>query len=633
MARTRSPSPPPSAPRPARRAAAPAAPMAVLAPARRWRVWFWLRLLVLTGIWGCLALAAVLLVLIWDLPRTDVALSQTRRAGVTLEAANGAVIATSGDVHGEIVRLRALPAHLPQALLAIEDRRFREHWGLDPIGIARAAWVNWSSGQIAQGGSTLTQQLAKNLFLTPERSFRRKAQEAVMALWLEWRFTKDELLEIYLNRVYLGAGAFGVDAAARLYFGIPATRLNLWQSAVLAGLPKAPSRLNPRTAPEAAAGRAVEVLGAMADTGVLTRREATLAAEHIHIPPRPSRDSGWFADWAMDDLGSRFPGNADLVLRTTLDMRIQAVVEARLEALLAGPGARAGAGQGAVVVMQAETGDVRAMVGGRDYRASQFNRATQARRQPGSAFKPFVFLTALEAGMPLEETVSDGPVNLGGWRPGNGNWRGQGQISLEEALAHSVNTAAVRVLARGGGARAATATAQRFGLPGPFPRDATLALGTGEVTLIDLVAAYAPFANGGLLPEPRALVAGRADGQAVPVGRATLRRVATPEHAAAIRRMLEAVVARGTGRAAQPPGGRAVAGKTGTTQDFRDAWFLGFGPAPPGSGGGTLVIGIWLGNDDATPMADVRGGTLPARLFRDIFEALAQAPQGAAAAR
>lgn len=605
--------------------------VAARAAAAPGRAWFWLRLLVLVSVWGGLAVAAVLLLLVWDLPRTDLALSQTRRAGVTLEAANGAVIATSGDVHGQIVRLRDLPAHLPAALLAIEDRRFRQHWGLDPIGIARAAWVNWSSGQIAQGGSTLTQQLAKNLFLTPARSFRRKAQEAVMALWLEWRFSKDELLEIYLNRVYLGAGAFGVDAAARLYFGIPATRLNLWQSAVLAGLPKAPSRLNPRTAPEAAAGRAAEVLGAMVEVGALTQRQATLAAESIRIPPRPSRDSGWFADWVLDDLGARFPGNADLVLRTSLDLRIQAVVEQRLEALLAGPGARAGVGQGAVVVVQAETGHVRAMAGGRDYRSSQFNRATQARRQPGSAFKPFVFLAALEAGMGVEEQVADGPINLGGWRPGNGGWRSQGQITLEEALAHSVNTAAVRVLARAGGARAVTATAQRFGLPGPFPRDATLALGTGEVTLIDLVAAFAPFANGGLLPEPRGLVSARADGRPVPAGRPTLLRVTTPEHAAAIRRMLEAVVARGTGRAAQPPGGRQVAGKTGTTQDFRDAWFIGFTAAPPGNGDGTLVAGIWLGNDDATPMADVRGGTLPARLFRDILEALAQAPPNAAA--
>jgi penicillin-binding protein 1A len=581
---------------------------------------------VLLTIWGGVALGAGLLFLIWDLPRTDLALSTTRRAGVTLEAADGRIIATAGDVVGDIVRLRDLPAHLPAAVIAIEDRRFREHWGLDPIGIARAAYVNLTTGRVAQGGSTLTQQLAKNLFLTPERSFRRKAQEALMALWLEQKFSKDELLEIYLNRVYLGAGAFGVDAAARLYFGVPAARLNLWQAAILAGLPKAPSRLNPRSAPEAAAGRAAEVLHAMAETGAITPRQASAAAEAIRIPPRPSRDSGWFTDWVLDDLGSRFPGNADLVLRTTLDLRIQAVVETRLEALLAGPGARARAGQGAVVVLEAATGNVRAMAGGRDYRGSQFNRATQARRQPGSAFKPFVFLTALEHGAAPQDAVADGPLTLGGWSPGNGAWRPRGEISLEEALAHSVNTAAVRVLQRGGGARAAIETAGRFGLAGPFPRDATLALGTGEVTLLDLAVAYAPFATGGLLPHPRGLVAARADGRALPIAPAASRRVASAEQAQALRRMLEAVVARGTGRAAQPAQGRPVAGKTGTTQDFRDAWFIGFG-AVAGTG---LVIGVWLGNDDGAPMLEVTGGTLPARLFREILEGLGQSePQGA----
>lgn len=592
------------------------------AAAPRRGAWRWLRWLVLFTIWGSVGLAGLLIVVTWDLPRTDIALSQTRRPGVTLEAMDGRVIATSGDVVGEIVRLRDLPEHLPAAIIAIEDRRFRDHWGIDPIGIARAAWVNWTSGRVVQGGSTITQQLAKNLFLTPERSLRRKAQEAVLALWLEHRFTKDELLEIYLNRVYLGAGAYGVDAAARLYFGVPATRVNLWQAAMLAGLPKAPSRLNPRTAPEAAAGRAAEVLNAMAETGAITARQAAAASEAIRIAPRPSRDSGWFADWIMEDLEERFPGNADLMLRTTLDLRMQSVVEAKLEALLAGPGARAGAKQGAVLVMEAATGNIRAMVGGRDYRSTQFNRATQARRQPGSAFKPIVFLAALEHGASPQDPVSDGSLTLGGWSPGNGEWRSRGEITLEEALAHSVNTSAVRVLQRAGGAREAAAVAQRFGLAGPFPRDATLALGTGEVTLLELVRAYAAFANDGLLPTPRGLASARADGRAVPIAPPALTRATTAEHAAAIRRMLAAVVARGTGRAAQPPGGRAVAGKTGTTQDFRDAWFIGIS--------GPLVIGIWLGNDDGTPMLDVRGGTLPARLFREIFDGLGAEPRAAA---
>jgi penicillin-binding protein 1A len=577
---------------------------------------------VLLTIWGGVVLAAALLFLTWDLPRTDIALSASRRPGVTLEAADGRIIATSGDVVGQVVRLRDLPPHLPAAVIAIEDRRFRDHPGLDPIGIARAAWVNFSSGRVAQGGSTLTQQLAKNLFLTPERSLRRKAQEALLALWLEWKFSKDELLEIYLNRVYLGGGAFGVDAAARLFFGVPATRVTLWQSAILAGLPKAPSRLNPRSAPDAAAARAVEVLEAMAETGFLTRQQAALAVEHIRIPPPPSRDSGWFADWVMDDLAERFPGNADLVLRTTLDLRAQAVVERKLGALLAGPGARARVTQGAVVLMEAATGNVRAMAGGRDYRTSQFNRAVQAHRQPGSAFKPFVFLGALERGAEPTDMVADGPLSLGGWSPGNGGWRARGEITLEEALAHSVNTAAVRVLARAGGAREAASIARRFGLEGRFPNDATIALGTGEVTLLDLTAAYAAFANGGLLPVPRGLASARADGRPVPIAPPAARRATTAEHAAGMRRMLTAVVARGTGRAAQPAGGRQVAGKSGTTQDFRDAWFVGFS--------GPLVIGIWLGNDDGSAMLEVTGGSLPARLAREILEGLGGEARAAA---
>jgi penicillin-binding protein 1A len=607
-------------PRLPRAAAIPARGRPAPAPPRPSR-FRWLRWLVLLLVWGGVGLAGFVLVLIWDLPRTDIALSTTRRPGVTLEASDGRILATSGDVHGDIVRLRDLPPHLPAAVIAIEDRRFREHLGIDPIGIARAAWVNWTTGRIVQGGSTLTQQLAKNLFLTPERSFRRKAQEAVLALWLEWRFSKDELLEIYLNRVYLGAGAYGVDAAARLFFGVPAARVTVWQSAVLAGLPKAPSRLNPRTAPDAASSRAAEVLEAMAETGVLTAQQAALATEQIRIPPRPARNAGWFADWVLDDLADRFPGNADLVLRTTLDARIQTLVEQRLEAALAGPGARARAGQGAVVVMEAATGNVRAMAGGRDWRSSQFNRAVQARRQPGSAFKPFVFLAALERGASPSDMVPDGPLNLGGWSPGNGEWRARGEISLEDALVHSVNTPAVRLLQRAGGPREVMAVARRFGLQGPFPNDATLALGTGEVTLLDLVTAYAAFANDGLLPIPRGLAAARADGKAVPLAPPAARRATTAEHAAAMRGMMEAAVARGTGRAAQSGSGRVVGGKTGTTQEFRDAWFVGFSDG--------LVIGVWLGNDDATAMLDVRGGGLPARLAREILDGIAPPPRAA----
>ncbi|RYI99948.1 MAG: PBP1A family penicillin-binding protein, partial [Acetobacteraceae bacterium] len=546
--------------------------------------------------------------------RPDSLPAATRRPSVTLLAADGSMLATQGDLYGETVRLRDLPAHLPAALMAVEDRRFRSHFGIDPWGLARAALANWRAGEVVQGGSTLTQQLAKNLFLTPERNFRRKAQEALLALWLERRFTKDQLLEIYLNRVYLGAGAYGVDAASRLFFGIPARRLALWQSALLAGLPKAPSRYNPRAAPDLAVARAAEVLEAMLDNHAITEQQRDAELSRMRLPPPGSRQAGWFADWALEDLAEAFPGNADLTLRATLDARLQAAVEARLEALLAGPGARAGVSQGAVLVMDAASGAIRAMAGGRDYRASQFNRATSARRQPGSAFKPIYFLAALEHGMAPDDLVADTPLSLGGWSPGNGTWRPRGEITLEEALANSVNTASVRVLLKAGGARAAIEMATRLGVEGRFPNDASLALGTGEVTLIDLATGYAAIANGGLRVTPHGIAsAATAGGRAAPVARIAPRRVVAAEHAAALRRMLEAVVARGSGRAAAIPG-RAVAGKTGTTQDFRDAWFMGMV--------GSRVIGIWLGNDDARPMDDVRGGTLPARLFRDVAEIL-----------
>ncbi|MBO1075237.1 PBP1A family penicillin-binding protein [Roseomonas marmotae] len=573
------------------------------------------RLLVLLGVWGGLGLGGLLLFFTWDLPRPEEALAATRRPSVTLQASDGRLLATSGDLYGERVRLADLPAYLPGALMAVEDRRFRSHFGLDPVGLARAALANWRAGRVVQGGSTLTQQLAKNLFLTPERNIRRKLQEALLALWLESRFTKDQLLEIYLNRVYLGAGAYGVDAAARLYFGVPARKVTLWQAAILAGLPKAPSRYNPRAAPDAAIRRGAEVLEAMAAAGLITGSRARQEAERMSLPPRPSGNAGWFADWVQGNLAEDFPGSGDLMLRSTLDLRLQAVVEARLTALLAGPGAAAHVAQGAVVVVQAADGAVRAMVGGRDYRQSPFNRATAARRQPGSAFKPFVWLAALERGLESSSTVSDLPLNLGGWSPGNGRWRARGELSLEDALAHSVNTAAVRVLLAAGGAGPVAAVAERLGVHGRFPRDASLALGTAEVTLLDLAAAYAAFANGGLRVTPYGIARAEGAGRPLAVPMTAPARALSPGHAAEMRRMLSAVVERGTGRAAAVPGQR-VGGKTGTTQDSRDAWFIGIA--------GQRVVGIWLGNDDASPMEDVQGGGLPARLFKEIVEEMSR---------
>jgi penicillin-binding protein 1A len=552
----------------------------------------------IASVWLTLAGAVTVLWFARDLPRPEAALDAVRRPSLTLQDRSGRVIATFGDVVGEPLRLKDFSPFLPAAVVAVEDRRFYHHSGIDLIGLLRAAWVNVTAGRVVQGGSTLTQQVAKTLFLTNVRSTKRKVQELLLTLWLERHFSKQEILEIYLNRVYLGAGAWGMDAAAKTYFNVSARRVTLAQAAVLAGLPRAPSRFNPRVNPGAALVRGKEVLGTMVDSGAITAEQAQAAAEQIVFPPSPVAP-GWFADWVADQSQLVLAPDADAVVRTTLDNRDQAVAENRLSALLDGPGVAANAGEGAVVILDAATGAVRAMVGGRNFRGSPFNRAVLARRQPGSAFKPFVWLTALETGMTPDDRVLDGPIRIGNWSPVNFERRYLGEVTLEEALAQSINTASVRLLLRSGGAKAVASTAARLGIADKLPKDASLALGTGEVGLLELTAAYAPFFNGGNRVVPYGL--DRTPHQPEPIISAS--------EAAMMARMLGAVVSRGTGRAAAVAG-HVVAGKTGTTQDFKDAWFIGCVRG--------VLIGVWFGNDDNEPMKGVLGGGLPARLFHDI---------------
>jgi penicillin-binding protein 1A len=554
---------------------------------------------VIAAVWGVLAVAVVLLWFARDLPRPDSALAAARRPSLALEDRSGRVFATFGDIVGEPLRLSDMPPYLPAAAVAVEDRRFWHHPGIDPIGLARAIWINLTSGRVTQGGSTITQQVAKNLFLTNARTYRRKVQELMLTLWLEHTFSKREILEIWLNRVYLGSGTWGMDAAARMYFGVSARRVSLWQAAMLAGLPRAPSRFNPRTDPHAAAARAREVLTAMAETGAITAEQARAAEAQIAFPPAPPLATGWFADWVADQAQSLAPESVDTKLVTTLDARLQGVAEARLTALLEGPGVAAGVTQGAVVVLDMATGAVHAMVGGRDYRQSQFNRAVLARRQPGSAFKPFVWLAALEQGVRPDDTVLDAPIRIGNWSPVDFERQYLGEITVEEALAQSINTAAVRLLQEAGGPRAVANEAARLGITDKLPNNASLALGTGEVGLLELASAYAAFFNGG----ERVVPFGIAALQVAP------RPAIDPDLADMMARMMTAVVTRGTGRAAAVPG-HLVAGKTGTTQDYRDAWFIGRFDDE--------IIGIWLGNDDNRPMKSVQGGGLPARLYHDI---------------
>jgi penicillin-binding protein 1A len=586
-------------------------------PAPRRKRFVLLRYAVIAAIWGTLAAVALLLWLIRDLPRPEAATEAVRRPSLTLEDRSGHVFATFGDVVGDKLRLADMPAWLPAAVVAVEDRRFWQHPGIDPLGLARAAWTDLLAGEVVQGGSTITQQVAKNLFLSNARTLRRKVQELLLTLWLEHTFSKREILEIYLNRVYLGSGAWGVDAAARMYFGVSARRVNLWQAAMLAGLPRAPSRFNPRADPAAAAARTREVLAAMADAGAITAVQAQAAAAQIAFPPPPALAAGWFADWVAEQAETQAPPDADAVVRTTLDARLQAIAESRLNALLAGPGIAADVTEGAVVVLDAATGAVRAMVGGRDYRQSSYNRAVLARRQPGSAFKPFVWLAALEKGVRPDDAVLDAPIRIGRWSPADFERQYLGQITVEEALAQSINTSAVRLLLQAGGPRVVAGVAARLGIADRLPDDASLALGTGEVGLLELGSAYAAFFNGGMRVTPFGIEALHAGGHGTDVEHPTPRPVIAPELAAMMRRMLGAVVARGTGRAAAVAG-HVVAGKTGTTQDYRDGWFIGCIDEE--------IIGVWMGNDDNRPMRSVQGGGLPARLFHDIARSGGFAP-------
>jgi penicillin-binding protein 1A len=568
----------------------------------------------LAFLWATIALAGVFAYFAATLPDiSDLAIAE-RRPSVTLMAADGSLLATYGEFFGEPLRLKEMPAYLPQAVIATEDRRFYSHYGVDPIGLLRAAWTNLRAGHVVQGGSTITQQLAKNVFLTPERTLSRKIQESLLSLWLERRFTKDQILEIYLNRVYLGAGTYGIDAAARRYFNKSARNVTLYEAAMIAGLLKAPSRFSPARDRERAAQRTGIVLDNLVDAGYLSkaqadaaRRESTRLAEVQQ--PRPG--NRYFADWVTEFLAGFGGGKRDLLVQTTLDPKLQAAAEATLAETLRKEGPKADASQAALVAMSPD-GAVRAMVGGRDYGDSQFNRATQALRQPGSAFKPFVYAAALEAGLTPSSRVVDTPIRIGDWAPKNYTGRYLGEITLADAVAESINTVAVQVSERTG-RKHVVELARRLGITSELTNDASLALGTSEVTLIELTSAYAAFANGGIgawaygiteVRDSRGKVLFRRQGGGPG-------RVLSPEVAAEMNELLSGVIRRGTGRAAALD--RPAAGKTGTTQEYRDALFVGYTP--------DLIAGIWFGNDDNKPMHKVTGGALPARTWHDFMVA------------
>lgn len=537
---------------------------------------------------------------------------------VRILARDGAVLSERGG--DDYVPLDMLPHYVPDAVIATEDQRFYDHHGVDPVGMLRAAITNLREGRTVQGGSTLTQQLAKNLYLSSDRTFSRKLEEFTLALWLEVKLSKADILELYLNRVYLGSGAYGVDQAARRYFRKPARNLTLGEAAMIAGLLKAPSRYSPLSNPVLARTRARLVLSQMQEAGFITEDEERRAAEEIsHSFEQSERaepaGADYAVDYVMEQLGPWYvagvaSGAEGLVVDTTLDKALQANAAAVVEQVITTRGPELRTSEAAAVVLDHD-GGLLALVGGRSYAETQFNRAVKGRRQPGSAFKPFVYLAALEAGFTPDSVVEDLPLSVSGWAPRNDNGEYLGPIALRTALAKSVNTVAARLALKVGPARVAQA-AKRLGIRSPLAKDATISLGTSEVSLLELTGAYNVIASGGRAVEPYVVRQVRSARGEVLYAHAKpqVAQVIAPMQVAQMNDMLSATLSDGTGRrAAIPP--HAAAGKTGTSQGFRDAWFVGYTSY--------LTAGVWAGNDDGAPMNRVVGGSLPAEVWRAIM--------------
>ncbi len=565
------------------------------------------------AVWGIIVFTAATAYVFLTLDSKGLFRIPEREPGIMLVAADGQLIAERGSFFGDEARLSELPAYVPQAVIAIEDRRFYRHFGIDPLGMARAMVTNLRAGRIVQGGSTLTQQLAKNLFLKPERTLWRKFQEAVLALWLESRFTKDEILQLYLNRVYFGSGAVGIEQAAKKFFGRSARDLTLGQAAMLAGALKAPSRYNPLRHPKLARKRARVVLKAMVEEGYITNRDAAFALKTARAVKSSSYvpATQYIVDWVLEQLPDLVGKvKQSIVVETTLDYRIQKAAERTIVRTITAEGRRRRVSQGAMVVMDG-TGAVKAMVGGRSYKRSQFNRAVHARRQPGSAFKPFVYLTAIEQGYTPDSVEDDSPVRIGDYRPENYGRKYYGPVTLRKALALSLNTVAVK-LCVAVGPENVVMTANRLGITSPLQPVASLALGSSEVTLLELTSAYVPFSNGGkaVVPYIVTRITTR-DGRVLYERRGSgLGQVISEEDLGAMNDMMRAVITSGTGRRARLKG-RDAGGKTGTSQDYRDAWFIGYTAQ--------YTAGVWFGNDDNSPTRRVTGGSLPAQAWKSVM--------------
>lgn len=540
-----------------------------------------------------------------------------RPAAVIILDRNGAEIESRGARYGEAAKIGELPPSLVRAFLATEDRRFYDHGGVDIRGTMRAILANLRRGAVVEGGSTITQQLARNLFLSQEQTYVRKAKEAMIALWLEGRYSKDQILSFYLNRIYLGAGAYGVESAAQTYFGKSARDLSLPESVMLAGLPKAPSTLAPTLNPFGAADRAKEVLGNMVEAGAITTDEATAAAAApAKIRQRADElDLGYFFDHVAAEARLLVGAQADdLIIQTTLDQKLQRDAETAVASVIDVEAKVAGAGQAALIAYDKD-GAVRAMVGGRSYVESQFNRATQAERQPGSAFKPIVYAAGFEsAGLTPRSYMVDKPIDIAGWKPQNYDQKFRGTVRLTEAMARSINTIAVQISEKVGRPKVIE-MAHRLGVKSEIPtKEAGIALGAFNATLDELTASYLPYSNGGLGVKPYAILR-VSDARGRTLYRHAAKEpqpVVTLDIAKAVTNVLYQVMTVGTGRTARLDD-RQAAGKTGTTNDWRDAWFIGYTAQ--------MTAGVWVGNDDFKPMNNVTGGTLPAAIWKAFMTA------------
>ncbi len=572
---------------------------------KRERGWFFklVRFGVICGVIGLLALIGAVGFAWSSLPeystlKTRESLGQVIR----VRATDGTILLSLGPIYGEWIEYKEIPPIMVDAMVAVEDRRFRSHLGVDPMAIARSAKIRYEKGRWTQGGSTITQQLARNIFLTNTKTFARKGREILLALAMERKYSKDQILELYLNRVYFGGGAYGIDAASRRFFDHPAKTLNLSEAAIIAGLVKAPSAYSPTADAQAAIGRAGVVLGVMQEVGKITAAQAQAAKpSDVKLAPEPKQNSvRYFTDWALPQLEMMIDEtSAPIDVWTTLDIGMQRAADNAIRA-----NTPAGA-QGALVSMDRD-GAVRAMVGGKDYVASIYNRATQAVRQPGSAFKLFVYLAALESGMTVDSQFVDEPVDIDGWKPRNSSGRFSGTMTMRTAFANSINTVAAKI-----GSEVGTGSisnmARRFGISTPVNTQPSMVLGTSDTRLIDMTRAFAAVSAKGVGVAPYGIVKVTAmDGKLLYQHQPdTSRILVEPWVAAGITDLLQTAVNTGTGRAAQI--GRPVAGKTGTTSSNKDGWFLGFSSG--------LTTGVWMGRDDARAVNGLQGGRAPASAF------------------